>query len=327
METVSRIWPTFQDTLREHEAALTRRKLETVQVNLGKLCNQACLHCHVDAGPQKKRENLSLSAAERIVWLVKRSEGLKTIDLTGGAPELNPNFRYLVREFRSLGLEVIDRCNLTVLCEAGQETTAEFLAEHGVRIVASLPCYSRENVEKQRGDGVFMQSIQSLRRLNSLGFGKPRGELVLDLVYNPLGPSLPPAQEELEEVFKQKLQDDFGITFSNLLTITNMPIKRFLFDLKRSGGLDEYMVLLSESFNSGTLDHLMCRSMISVSWDGQIFDCDFNQMIGLHPPKSSLSIFDIESFSHFNMRSIAVADHCFGCTAGTGSSCGGSLKS
>lgn len=317
--------PSFAGHLLKHGLELERQALTTLQINLGKLCNLACLHCHVEAGPSKKRENMGELAAQRLIELASQSKSLTTVDLTGGAPELNPQFRQLVRSFRQLGLKVIDRCNLTVLFQSGQEDCAQFLADQQVHIIASLPCYSRENLEKQRGDGVFAESIAALRALNQLGYGDPSTGLVLDLVYNPIGPKLPPSQSELEQSYRENLLEDFGIHFNQLFTITNMPIKRFLFDLKRSKQLDRYMELLVQSFNPLAVENLMCRSLLSVSWDGRLFDCDFNQALNIPIPTPAQTIWDIDSFDSFHVGKIATASHCYGCTAGAGSSCNGSV--
>lgn len=313
----------FTRTLVEKDCVPDRAVTTTLQVNVGKLCNQTCRHCHVDAGPHKKRENMSSATVERIIELMTLTPSLKTIDITGGAPELNPSFRHLVQESRKLGLEVIDRCNLTVLFVKGQEDTAKFLADQNVHVVASLPCYTSNNVDLQRGDGVFVESIRALQTLNSLGYGRDKG-LQLDLVYNPIGPTLPPAADQLEASYKKKLKTDFDIDFNQLYTITNMPIKRFLVDLKRQKSLDTYMDLLCENFNVAAVSKIMCRSHLSVSWDGKIYDCDFNQMLDM--PVECLSTIDsIQSFNDLAKTQIRFADHCFGCTAGAGSSCTGSL--
>ena len=275
-------WPSFSHTLDQNGLSLRRRVLRILQVNVGMRCNQTCRHCHVEAGPLR-REQMSPETAERIVQLLDASGGehLETVDLTGGAPELNPVFRYLVSEARDRGLKVIDRCNLTVLLEPGQEGTAQFLRDHQVEIVASLPCYSRENVERQRGQGVFARSIRSLLLLNSLGYGKPDTGLILNLVYNPVGPFLPPDQEGLEKDYKKKLREDFGIEFNQLFTIANMPIKRFLYDLVHMNRLEEYMAMMVSHFNVKALENVMCRDLISIGWDGKIYDCDFNQMAAI----------------------------------------------
>lgn len=308
----------FAQTFKSHGLEITRFLPETLQINLGKRCNQACLHCHVEAGPNRT-ENMDGETFERLLLLIKNSPTIKTIDITGGAPELNPYFKKLVQFSRELGLEIIDRCNLTVLFEPGQEDTALFLKENKVRIVASLPCYSKENVEAQRGKDVFDKSIRALRLLNSLGYGS--SQLILDLVYNPSGPFLPPSQKKLQEKYKTELKELFGIEFNQLFTITNMPIKRFLDDLKRSNKLNEYMELLVNSFNPSSAQSVMCRSLISIGWDGKIYDCDFNQMLEM--PIGN--IWEISSFEDLSKEPITFANHCFGCSAGEGSSCTGIL--
>jgi len=263
--------------------------------------------------------------AERVIALLQNTPEVETVDITGGAPELNPNFRTLVEESRRLEKRVIDRCNLTILVEPGQEDLLHFLRDQQVAIVASLPCYTAENVDKQRGRGVFERSIHSLRLLNEAGYGKLGSGLQLDLVFNPGGPSLPPPQEALEQEYKRRLREDFGIEFGRVLTITNMPISRFSDQLVRLGKQNQYRQLLASSFNPDTVEHLMCRSLISISWDGRLYDCDFNQMLAI-PSMRPLSIWDIDSFSCVARDRIQVADHCFGCTAGAGSSCGGQLS-
>ena len=316
---------TFASTLASHGfEALRRMRVETLQVNVGKLCNQACQHCHVEAGP-KRRERMSRETAERILTLLHNTPDIETVDITGGAPELNANFRTLVRESRRLEKRVIDRCNLTVLLEAGQEDLLDFLREQQVDIVASLPCYTAENVDKQRGRGVFERSIHALQLLNRAGYAQPGSPLHLDLVFNPGGASLPPPQESLESEYKRHLRDEFGIEFGRLLTITNMPIRRFSDYLVRIGKQQSYMTLLASSFNPSTVDRVMCRYLISVSWDGRLYDCDFNQMLEI-PSTRRTSIWDIESFGEIGRDEIQVGDHCFGCTAGSGSSCGGQLS-
>ncbi|NRA46874.1 MAG: arsenosugar biosynthesis radical SAM protein ArsS [Oligoflexales bacterium] len=324
METASK-WTGFSAKLKEHQITLSREAITTLQINIGKLCNQACLHCHVEAGPNKKRENMNRETVDKLIELLKNSPETNTVDITGGAPELNPHFRHLVENCRALGKEVIDRCNLTVLFEKGQEDTAQFLASSGVKVVASLPCYSKENVEKQRGDGVFDKSIKGLQQLNELGYGKEGTGLSLDLVYNPGGAFLPPPQKGLEVEYKQKLQEDFGISFNQLYVITNMPIKRFLFDLKRSKQYDNYMKLLSDNFNVKAVPALMCTNLISISWDGKLYDCDFNQMLELPTGAKAKTIHELSSLSELIGAKVVIADHCLGCTAGAGSSCTGAL--
>ncbi len=298
--------------------------IETLQVNVGKLCNQTCRHCHVDAGPTRK-EVMTRATAEQVVDVLRRYD-IPKVDITGGSPELNSNFEYLVREARTLGRHVMDRSNLTVFFVSGKEHLPEFLRDHGVEVIASMPCYLEKNVEAQRGKGVYGKSIEALQRLNRLGYGQPGSGLILNLVYNPIGPSLPPAQKELEDAYRQQLGDRFGITFNSLFTIANMPISRFLTDLVRHGNYDRYMELLVQKFNSGTLDGLMCRTLLSVGWDGRLYDCDFNQMLDM--PVNHGSPQHIRDFDAFVLarREIRTGLHCFGCTAGSGSSCTGALS-
>ena len=317
--------PDFLDALARHGLGpLSRDALTTLQVNLGKRCNQACHHCHVDAGP-KRTEMMTREVVEKVVELIAGNPALALVDITGGAPELNPSFRFLAGESRRLGRRVIDRCNLTVLGEAGQEDLAEFLARHEVEIVASLPCYGPENVDKQRGHGVFARSVAALRRLNALGYGAAGSPLRLDLVYNPVGAFLPPAQARLESDYRERLGGDLGIVFHHLLTITNMPINRFADDLARSGQAEAYMGLLVNHFNPATVPGLMCRSLLSVGYDGRLYDCDFNQMLELPRDSGPRTLSEIESLASVRGAAIATGPHCFGCTAGAGSSCGGSL--
>lgn len=316
--------PSFAETLRKNGLELRRRPVETVQVNIGRRCNQACHHCHVEAGPNRL-ENMEKDVVDRIVSLLKTSKTVRTVDITGGAPELNPNFRDFVLEARKLNLEVIDRCNLTVFYEPGQEETPRFLAANNVHVIASLPCYSKDNVEKQRGKGVFDKSIEALKKLNELGYGKANTNLKLDLVYNPTGPFLPPSQARLEADYKKELKDLFGIDFNHLFTITNMPIKRFLSDLRRAGKLDAYMALLANAFNPKAAENVMCKTLVSIDWIGNLFDCDFNQMLDLHAGGQEKSVWNISSFDDLNANPIAIGNHCYACTAGAGSSCGGSL--
>lgn len=307
---------------------LVREETRTLQINVGKLCNQACHHCHVDAGP-KRTEIMPPEVAERTMEMLGRSPTVEVVDITGGAPELNPNFRWLATEARRQGRHVIDRCNLTVFFQPGMEALPDFLAEHEVEIIASLPCYTAENVDKQRGRGVFDKSIRALQILNRLGYGLADSPLALNLVYNPLGPSLPPPQDRLEADYKRQLRDRFGIEFHHLFTLTNLPIKRFADFLRLSGQYVAYLGLLVNHFNPRTVPNLMCRSLISVGWDGKLYDCDFNQMLEL--PMASmngtlgLTIWELDSFSGLSGRRIKTGSHCFGCTAGAGSSCGGTL--
>jgi radical SAM/Cys-rich protein len=319
----------FDDALSVHGCPpLARGAVRTLQVNVGKRCNQACHHCHVEAGP-KRTESMSAAVAERVVALLATSPAVETVDLTGGAPELHPHFRRLVREARRLGRRVLDRCNLTVLFEPGQENLPEFLAEHRVAVTASLPCYTADNVERQRGHGVFEKSIRGLQRLNALGYGRPGSGLALDLVYNPVGPMLPPPQATLEARYRDELAQAFGVTFDRLLTLTNMPIKRFAEALARDGAAAAYQSLLVAHFNPATVDGLMCRTLVSVGWDGRLYDCDFNQMLELplagSAPGAPRTVWDVERLDAIAGLPVATAGHCFGCTAGAGSSCSGAL--
>ncbi len=315
----------FDDLLARHGTApLRRSRLTTLQVNVGKRCNQACHHCHVDAGPLR-REQMDLRTAERVLVLLERNPGIELLDLTGGAPELCPHFRMLVSGARARGRKVIDRCNLTVLFEGGQEDTAQFLAEEKAAIVASLPCYGPVNVERQRGRGVFEKSIAALQLLNDLGYGLPGSELTLDLVYNPVGPALPPPEAELEAQYRDELGHRFGISFHRLLTLTNMPIARFAADLARQGREAEYSSLLVNHFNPATLPGVMCRSLVSVGYDGRLYDCDFNQMLEIPLGAGARTVWDGDELEALADARIATASHCFGCTAGAGSSCGGAL--
>jgi radical SAM/Cys-rich protein len=304
---------------------LRRGRLETVQVNLGYRCNQACLHCHVGAGPTR-REQMDRGTVDQVLDYV-RSSGAQNLDITGGAPELNPNFRHLVQAARRLGLRVIDRCNLTVLNEPAQAGLAEFLASEGVEIVASLPCYLERNVDAQRGAGVFQASIDALVRLNAVGYARPGTGLVLNLVHNPGGPQLPPPQAALEADYKRELKRRYGIVFDRLYALANLPIQRFGSTLVSKGGFDAYLALLRSAHCSENLGSVMCRSLISVDWRGHVYDCDFNQMLGLPfaaHDRPRPHIRDLKG-TVLEGLPIAVADHCYGCTAGQGSSCGGAL--
>ena len=269
---------------------------------------------------------MSTATIERLLAVLEQSPNVRVVDITGGAPELHPEFRSIVQSVCAMGRHAIDRCNLTVLSLEGQEDTPEFLARHQVEIVASLPCYSTENVDRQRGDGVFTASINALKRLNALGYGLPDSPLKLNLVYNPIGAFLPPIQSELEARYKEQLKNDFGIAFNKLYTITNMPIARFKADLSRSGSFNTYIELLRTSFNAAAVDNLMCRELISVSYEGNLYDCDFNQMLDLRTPSAAKTIWDINGFDDLKGQDIATDTHCLGCTAGAGSSCGGSLQ-
>lgn len=304
---------------------IRRKVLNTLQVNLGYRCNQACFHCHVNAGPDRKEMMSAETIADVLTFM--QTAGVSTLDLTGGAPELNPHFRNLVSRTREMNIRVIDRCNLTILEEPGQETLAAFLAGNGVEIIASLPCYSQANVDKQRGEGTFDKSITGLKKLNALGYGQPDSDLILNLVFNPQGPKLPPAQEALEADYHRLLKENFGIVFNHLFTITNMPIQRFGSTLVSRGEFEGYMDLLVSSFQAHNLGNVMCRTLISVDYQGFVYDCDFNQMLGLplkyaQRPKTHLKdLLGVDLLGN----PVVVKDHCYGCTAGQGSSCGGAL--
>jgi radical SAM/Cys-rich protein len=303
---------------------IRRGRLTTLQANLGYRCNQACLHCHVAASP-KRTETMTWATMELLLEFAQR-QGIRQFDLTGGAPELNPDFRRLVMAARERGIAVIDRCNLSILSEPGQEDLGEFLAVQQVEVVASLPCYLEENVDRQRGDGVYTASIAGLRRLNALGYGRPGTGLSLKLVYNPGGAGLPPEQGALEAAYRRELGERHGIVFDQLYVLANMPIKRFGSDLLAKGDFHRYMATLKGAHRPDNLPGVMCRSLISVGWQGEVFDCDFNQMLGLPLGGSAgpVMLADLLAVDLEN-RPISVADHCYGCTAGQGSSCGGAL--
>ena len=315
----------FKETLQAHHITLERQTIHTLQVNIGKRCNQACHHCHVEAGPNRT-ENMEKPTIDRLLELLEHAPQIHTVDITGGAPELNPHFRDFVDAIRQMNKQVIDRCNLTVFFEPGQEDTPEFLATQHVQITASLPCYLEDNVDAQRGKGVFDKSISALQTLNGLGYGKEGSNLMLNLVYNPVGNHLPPAQRALEADYKTHLKTHFDIDFNHLFTITNMPIKRYAHMLKRQGNLEAYMQLLIDHFNPSAARDVMCTGLISIGWDGTIYDCDFNQMLEIPLSWTTLDIWGIESLQEVS-KTIAMADHCYGCTAGAGSSCGGALIS
>jgi len=302
---------------------LTATGIDVLQINLGRLCNMGCRHCHVDAGPDR-REVMALPTMEACLNVLQKA-AIPTVDLTGGAPEMNPHFRWLVGEARRMGRHVIDRSNLTVLLVPGNEDLPECLARQGVEIVASLPCYLAENVDSQRGDGAFAKSIEALRRLNALGYGRPQSGLLLTLVYNPLGPSLPPAQGKLEADYQRELKARYGIVFNRLHTITNLPIGRFLASLIRNGQYERYMETLTAAHNPQAAAGVMCRTTLSVDWTGRLHDCDFNQMleVGLDSGlPQTIHEFDMDQLAH---RSIKTGQHCYGCTAGAGSGCRGAI--
>ena len=303
-----------------------RGRLQTLQVNLGYRCNQQCLHCHVAAGPNRP-ETMSTGIADLVIETL-RTRRFVTLDLTGGAPELNAQFRRLVTAARTLDIDVIDRCNLTVLLEPGQEDLAEFLAANKVEVVASLPCYLEDNVNRQRGKGVFDRSIAALRLLNALGYGDPAGDLHLNLVYNPQGPVLPPPQSSLESDYRRVLGDSHGVRFNQLLALANLPIQRFGSTLLSHGQFDDYVSLLKQAHRNENLDQVMCRSLLSVDWQGYLYDCDFNQMLGLGLQQTDKPRPHLRDLPRLALAGnpIVVADHCYGCTAGQGSSCGGALQ-
>ena len=305
---------------------IQRSSLETLQVNLGYTCNQSCQHCHVNAGPNRK-EQMSLETIKSILHAAEKLE-IKKIDLTGGAPEMNPHFRYLVKQARAMNIHIIDRCNLTILNDANYLALDSFLAANQVEIVASLPCYTQDNVDLQRGKGVFNSSIEGLQKLNKLGYGHADTGLILNLMYNPGGAFLPPSQATLQADYKNTLKQEFNIVFNQLYTLTNMPIMRFGSSLLSKGTFEAYMQLLKQSFNQDNLNNLMCRSLISIDWQGYIYDCDFNQMLDIPGQFSNTEKTHISSLNSADLynRQIAVADHCYGCTAGCGSSCGGTLN-
>jgi len=301
-------------------------RVEILQVNLGKLCNMTCGHCHVDAGPDR-REIMNRSTIDSCIRVLKNHPQITTLDLTGGAPEMNPHFRELVVAARSMNRHVIDRCNLTILLAKGFEYLPNFLANNSVEIVASLPCYLEENTDAQRGDGAFAKSVEALRQLNRLGYGDPASGLMLTLVYNPVGPSLPPDQAQLEAAYRHELASRFWIRFNRLFTITNMPVSRYLDHLLKTGEYERYMQKLVDAFNPLAIPGLMCRNTLSVGWDGQLYDCDFNQMLELNlagPGPKTIDEFDLGILSN---REIVTGQHCFGCTAGCGSGCQGAIAS
>lgn len=304
--------------------AINRRKTEIVQINIGLRCNQQCVHCHVNSSP-KRTEKMDEDTIAAVYEFIMQGD-VHTLDITGGAPELHPQFRELVVKVRALGIKVIDRCNLTILSEPGHEDLAEFLAQEQVDIVASLPCYQKENVDRQRGKGVFELSIDGLQKLNRLGYGKAGSDLKLHLVYNPQGPDLPPSQIALEASYKERLMQDYGIEFNQLFALCNMPINRFGSTLVSKGTFQEYISLLKQSHDEENLGNVMCRNMISVDWQGFIYDCDFNQMLGLNLKHANrrMHISNLNN-NQLEGKAITVFDHCYGCTAGQGSSCGGAL--
>jgi radical SAM/Cys-rich protein len=315
----------FIEKLRVNGQSLSRRAVDVLQVNMGRYCNLACIHCHVESGPTRK-EMMSRETVDAVLRFLAGTS-IPTLDVTGGAPELHRDFDYLVESARSLGRHVMDRCNLTVIFEPGKEYLPEFFQRHQVELVCSLPCYSQKNVDKQRGKGTFDSSIRALQRFNEVGYGQADSGLVLNLVYNPVGPHLPPPQEKLEQDYKKVLYEQFGIVFNHLFCLTNMPITRYATHLKLRGEYDRYVELLETNFNAATLDQVMCRNLISIGWEGLVYDCDFNQMLDLPLRDRGGNPLDIASLALDQVvnRQITVGDHCYACTAGCGSSCGGAL--
>ena len=315
----------FTEKLKLNGNGLRRRAVEVLQVNLGKYCNLACIHCHVEAGPTRT-EMMSRENVDALLRFLDRSK-IPTLDITGGAPELHEDFDYLVESARKLGRHVMDRCNLTVIFEPGKDYLPEFFRRHQVELVCSLPCYSIENVDKQRGKGTFDGSIRALQIFNQLGYGQPESGLQLNLVYNPVGPHLPPPQEKLEQDYRRILCEQFAIEFNHLFCLTNMPITRYATHLKLRGEYGRYLELLEDNFNAATVDQVMCRNLISIGWDGWVYDCDFNQMLDLPITNEAGRRLHISSLTmdQLTNSSIAVGDHCYACTAGAGSSCGGAL--
>jgi radical SAM/Cys-rich protein len=314
----------FTDALQKNGLTVKRNDTKILQINVGKRCNQRCEHCHVNASPDRT-EIMNAKTADRILDLLAQSPQLEIIDITGGAPELNPNFRKIVTTANSMNKTIIDRTNLTVFFEQHQKDTPQFLADNGVQVYASLPCYTKENVDEQRGKGTFDKSIRALQFLNKLGYGNSETNLVLNLIYNPIGAYLPGAQLQLEHEYKIHLREDFNIEFNQLLTITNMPIARFASFLKQRGELQKYMQLLVDNFNPDVATDVMCSQLISISWDGHIYDCDFNQMLEIPLAGKSTTIWDINNIAELSSN-ICFANHCYGCTAGEGSSCQGALN-
>ena len=303
---------------------IQKESIDTLQINIGYKCNQACKHCHVNSSPSRT-EMMSEKILDLIPKIIKKFN-IKTLDITGGAPEMNPNFKKLVLSLKNQDINIIDRCNLTIFFEKGYEDLPNFLAENKVIITASLPCYEKENVENQRGSGVFDKSINAIKILNNLGYGKTNTELELNLVYNPINPTLPPAQDKLEKDYKKVLFEKYKITFNKLYTITNMPINRYADFLKMTGELEKYFELLAKNFNQQNLKNLMCKKTLSIDWEGQIYDCDFNQQLKLKSESGPKNLYELLNYSSSFNYPIAAKNHCFACTAGAGSSCGGSLS-
>lgn len=317
--------PLFVRTLAENGVTIDRVAVDVVQVNLGRLCNQACTHCYVDASPTRRKQNMGENTVARLLEVARNSRGLKAVDITGGAPEMNPHFRRLVEGIRKLGLEVINRTGLTILLEPGQGGTIDFLKQQKVHVMASFPTLEAGSFDKQRGKGAFLKSIAALQSLNQAGYGTDDETLRLDLISNPTGVDLPELQDQQETLFKKQLQDLYGIRFHRLFSLTNMPIRRYAKELERKGRFGEYMSLLVRSFNKQAAEKVMCRRQVSVSWEGRLHDCEFNQMMEIPLSYKRRTIWDIDSFDEVIDFPIALANHCYGCTAGAGSSFGGSL--
>lgn len=327
-EVVAAALPSFRERIANLGFdPLTSAGIEIFQINVGKLCNQSCAHCHVDAGPDRKHEQMSREHLEKCLRIIAASPGIHTVDITGGAPEMNPHFRWFVEEVSRLDKKVINRCNLTIIVSNPKyHDLPEFFARHRINVVSSLPYYSKVRTDAQRGEGVFDDSIRALKMLNEAGYGKPGTGLQLDLVFNPSGAFLPGSQHSLEQQFKAQLERRHGIVFNNLFTITNLPISRFLEYLLESGNYETYMQELVNAFNPATVTGLMCRNTISVSWDGYLYDCDFNQMLGLKVSSENSRHLDDFDLATLNSREIVLNQHCYGCTAGAGSSCGGAIS-
>src|SRR5215510_1592817 len=317
----------FAEKVHSSDEDFKRRAVDVLQVNMGRYCNLACIHCHVESGPTRT-EMMSRETVDGVLRFLTITS-IPTLDITGGAPELHPDFDYLVAAARELGRHVMDRCNLTVIFEPGKEYLPEFFKLNQVELVCSLPCYSKENVDKQRGKGTFDASIRALQRLNEIGYGQDGSDLVLNLVYNPVGPHLPPPQDKLEQDYKTNLREQFGIVFNHLFCLSNMPITRYATHLKLRGEYEPYLKLLEANFNPATLDRVMCRDLISIGWDGLVYDCDFNQMLDLPIRSHAGKPFHIKTLAldQVERHEITVGNHCYACTAGSGSSCGGALIS
>lgn len=314
---------TFSENLKNLSLILERTGIDTLQVNLGKLCNQSCVYCHVDAGPNR-REIMARDTVDRVIDFVKESN-IKVVDITGGAPELNPHFKFLVTSLKRLNCNIMVRCNLTIIMEDGKKDLPQFYKKNDVKLVCSLPCYTEENVDKVRGKGVFKKSIEALKLLNRNGYGKEGTNLLLNLVFNPSGVSLPPPQKKLEQEYKQELSNRFGVVFNNLYVLANLPINRYAKYLKKTGKYKYYLQLLRNNFNHDTVENLMCKNQVSVGWDGKLYDCDFNQMLDLYLENGRPFVIGNIALKDLIGLHIKTSDHCYGCTAGNGSSCGGSL--